>query len=176
MAEENLPTKGLFVSPELQQEFESSIDQLVSDLGYTVTLFFEPTASGCPNCSRGPDGASDGVYTDTNNPFALNGEFNIPFPEFAQCPVCKGSNKVEDESSQDYTALLKYNPKDIEFEATGRDPAQLVRTKMQVVAFSDIQRSVKARIEGEFYALIREPVKTGLQSRSHVRAWWQKLQ
>ncbi|MCK5610120.1 hypothetical protein KAR91_50065 [Candidatus Pacearchaeota archaeon] len=176
MPQESLPPKGLFVSAELQAEFEESIDQLVSDLGYKITLYFEPIASGCSNCSRGPDGASDGIYTDTDNPFTLGGQFNIAFPEGTQCPVCKGSNDILTESSQDYTALLKYNPEDIEFEPTGRDPTQVVRTKTQLVAINDIKRSVKVKIEGEFYALIREPIRTGLQSRSHVRAWWQKLQ
>lgn len=176
MPPESLPPKGLFVNAELQAEFEQSIDQLISDLGYTITLYFEPTASGCPNCSRGPDGASDGVYTDVANEFVVGGQFNIDFPDGTQCPVCKGSNEILTDSSQNYTALLKYDPKDIEFEPTGRDPTQVVRTKTQVVAMGDIKRAIKVKIEGEFYGLIREPVRTGLQSRSHVRAWWKKLQ
>lgn len=172
---ENLPPKGLFVSTELQQEFEQSIDQLIADLGFTIKLIFEPVASGCPNCGRGPDGESDGIYTDLANPFPA-GQFNIPFPDGGQCPVCKGSNKILTESSQTYTALLNYDPDEIDFEPTGRDPTQVVRTKMQLVAFNDVKRAVKAEIEGEFYGLLREPIRTGLQKRSHVRAWWEKLQ
>ena len=172
---ESLPPPGEFVNNALQQEFEGSIDQLLADLGYRITLYFEPSASGCPNCRRGPDGESDGIYTDSDNPFSA-GQYNIPFPDGSQCPVCKGSNKILTQQSQDYTALIQYNPTDIEFEDTGREPAQVVRTKTQIVAFNDIKRTVKAKIEGEFYVLIREPVRTGLQVRSHVRAWWQKQQ
>lgn len=170
---EDLPARGLFVSSELQQEFEQSIDQLIADLGYTITLFFQPATSGCPNCGRGPDGKSDGTYTDADNPFPA-GQFNIPFPDGGTCPVCRGSNDILTEQSQTYTALLKYDPEDIDFEQTGKEPTQIVRTKTQLVAFNDIKRTVKAKIEGEFYVLFRDPIRTGLQSRSHVRAWWQK--
>lgn len=172
---ESLPSKGLFVNEGLQQEFEQSIDQLIADLGYVITLFFEPIASGCPNCGRGQDNQSDGIYTDTENSFPA-GQFNIPFPDGGQCPVCKGSNKILTEDSQNYTALLQYNPEDLDFRPTGTESTQFVRTKTQLVAFEDIKRTVKAEIEGEFYALLRDPVRTGLQIRSHVRAWWQKLQ
>jgi len=171
---ENLPTKGLFVDANLQALFVANIDQLIADLGYPVKMFFEPSASGCPNCFRGPDGDSNGVYTDTSNPFGL-GRFNIAFPAGGRCPVCQGTNEILTESSITFTALLLYEPKEFIRDATGRTPDADVQTKMQLCAIEDIRRAKKALIEGELYALVDDPTKTGLQLRSHVLASWKKI-
>ncbi len=167
---EQLPPPGLFVDAALQQEFASSIDQLISDLGYPVKLFFEPIASGCPNCGRGPDGNSDGIY-DASNPFGL-GQLNIVFPSGAQCPVCVGENEIIADDTQQYQGLIGYNPKDLQFRATGQENLTIVRTKTQLVSIEDMRRAKKVFIEGVFYRLFKSPIRTGLQIRSHVNTVW----
>ena len=171
---ESLPPAGKFVDDSLKTLFKETIDQVIADLGRTVTLYFSPSASGCPNCFAGPDGSSNGLY-DGANPFPLGGAFNKPFPTGGRCPVCKTSHKILTEQSKDYTANIGRAPKDSDFTQEGTSPENVVTTKMQIVAFDDIKRSKKALIDGELYVLLRDPIKTGLQNLDYVRAFWRKL-
>jgi len=52
---ESLPPKGGFFDDNLQNLYEDSIDQLISDLGYVITLYLPPTEEECPNCGVGFD-------------------------------------------------------------------------------------------------------------------------
>jgi hypothetical protein len=169
---ENLPTPGKFVGPTLKTLFNESIDQLLADLGREITLFFTPSASGCPNCFSAPDGNSNGVY-DSNNPFGL-GQFNKPFPDGTKCPVCQGSHKILTTQSANYTALLGRNPEDIDVTQFGLQPTNVMRTKTQVVAFHDIKRAEKALIEGEIYVRLRDPVLAGLAPPQFTKTFWVK--
>ncbi len=87
MGKESLPSAGRFVDNALVDLFTETIEQLIADMGRKVIIYLPPSASGCPNCFIGFDGTSNGVY-DSNNPFALGGPLNIPFPNGGVCPVC----------------------------------------------------------------------------------------
>lgn len=173
---ESLPTAGRFVSTELRELFDDSLDQMIADIGREVKLFFPPTASGCPNCFSGPDRRSNGIY-DTANPFGL-GQFNKPFPNGSTCPVCRGSHQILTESSTTYTGLLKWNPEDIDVTPYGHNPANVVRTKTQAFAKEDIKRATKAMIDGEVVVRITDGVPAGLGSVTkaprYVKAFWVK--
>ena len=169
---ENLPAKGGFFDSNLQGLYESSIDQLISDLGYPVKLFLEPSESECPNCGVGWDLKSDGVY-DTSNPHT--DARNQYFPNGATCPVCRGSHKLLAEDTVTYTALVKYTPKEWDTGATGIDKNEIVRIKTRIEAEAEINRSSQMQLEGSLYKLIMDPIKTGLQTRTYLKSFWQRI-
>lgn len=171
---ESLPSAGKFVDDSLKTLFKETIDQIIADLGRSVTLFFQPSSSGCSNCGMGPDGSSNGIY-NSSNPFALGGPLHKPFPNFGVCPVCIGDHKIKTQQSTTYTSTVGRAPKDLDFSQEGTFPENVVITKMQIVAFDDIKRTIKAKIDGEFYTRLRDPVKTGLKDLSHVRTFWKKI-
>lgn len=168
---EDLPVPGLFITPELRDLFNSRFKQLISDLRQPVTLYFDPMASGCPNCYSAADGSSNGKYTGVANPFG-SGKFNVSFPIGTKCPVCKGSHKIYTENSITYNAAVTSNPRDREIQNWGATDKTIIRTKMVGSAYRDIKRAKKALIQGEFFVLFRRPVRTGLPPPQFVKAFW----
>jgi hypothetical protein len=169
---ENLPIAGKYVDDALKSLFTETIDQLIADLGRPVKLFFEPTASGCPNCVRGFDGSSQGIY-NASNPFGA-GKYNRAFPNGGVCPVCKGTNSILTENSVTYTANIGRAPKDIDYDALGENPTNIYKTKTQICAYNDILKCEKILIDGVICTRFRDPIKTGLQTLTYVVAWWKK--
>jgi rubredoxin len=171
---ENLPAQGGYFDASLQQLYEDSIDQLIADLGYQVTLNLPSTETECPNCGVGWDLKSDGVY-ETSHAYPTTDPRNQYFPAGATCPVCQGSHKLFAESSIQYTALVKNNPKEWETDAAGITKMSVVRLKTRVEALEDIKNSKSALIEGVLYKMIQDPTKTGLQTRTYVVSYWQRM-
>ncbi len=171
---ESLPSQGLYVDNALKSLFKSTIQQLISDLGRTVTLYFAPTASGCANCGIGPDGSSNGIY-NASNPFALNGKYHKAFPNGSPCPVCKGSHKILTAKTATYTATISRAPRDLDYDVIGLNPSNVYATKMVLDAFDDLYRCEKILIDGEYCVRIRDPIKTGMKDLSFVRCWWKKM-
>lgn len=176
MGQENLPTRGKFVNDTLVNLYQSSINQLISDIGRTITLFLPPSASGCPNCLIGFDGSSQGIY-DSSNPFVLNGPLHKPFPDGGICPVCRGTHQILTSVTSTYTALITTKPKDLDFTAIGEeiDPNTVVRTKTQIVAFEDIKIAEKSIIDGDTYVRITYPRKRGIRDLAYVATFWQRI-
>jgi len=170
---ESLPPAGRYVDDSLKSLFKETIDQLIADLGRPVILYFEPTASGCPNCIRGFDGSSRGTY-NTSNPFGV-GRYNRNFPNGGVCPICKGTNSILSENSTTYTCNITRTPKDIDYDAVGENPTNVYKTKCQLVGYHDIQKCEKALIDGEMCVRLRDPMKTGLQTLAYVICWWKKI-
>lgn len=177
MAQENLPSKGLFVDNAILNIYQTNIDQLISDLGYPVKIFLEPTTSGCPNCFRAPNGKSNNRY-DSSNPFTINAELHKPFPNGSRCPVCIGTHKIFTERSITYTASISRAPQDLDYTQLGQniEPQNVFRTKMLAVAFNDCLHAKKALINGEMCVPIRKPIRTGLQELRYCRMWWQRIE
>ena len=175
MGTERLPTRGKFVDNGLVELFIETIDQLIADMGRSVTIYLPPSTSGCPNCKMGFDESSQGVY-NSGNPFSLNGPYNKPFPQGGLCPVCKGSHEIKTAKTCTYTALIQRAPEDLQTDATGRkiDPQNVYLTKMKLVAFEDLRIAEQALIDGVLCVPIREPVKTGLRDLAYVRQWWMR--
>jgi|SaaInlV_135m_DNA_1039713.scaffolds.fasta_scaffold01212_4 hypothetical protein len=172
---ESLPPKGGFFDDNLQNLYEDSIDQLISDLGYVITLYLPPTEEECPNCGVGFDLRSDGVY-NTSNPNPTSDPKNQYFPAGATCPVCRGSHALLTEDSVEYTALIKYTPNEWEMGETGIDKTEVVRLKTRIEALEEIKIAKMAKIEGSLYKLISDPVKTGLQVRTYLKSFWQRIE
>jgi len=171
---ESLPARGGFFDENLQQLYEDSIDQLIADLGYTVTLNLEPTETECPNCGVGWDLKSDGIY-NTSNIHPTSDPRNQYFPAGATCPVCKGSHKLLAESTVQYTALVKNSPKEWDLDATGINRTSVVRLKTRIEALEDVKNSKSVLVEGSLYKMIQDPVKTGLQTRTYLVSYWQRM-
>jgi hypothetical protein len=170
---ESLPAAGLFVGQAEKDLFNNAIKQLRSDLGVTMTVHFPPTVSGCPNCFIALDGTSNGIYTDAQNPFGL-GQFNKPFPNGGECPVCHGSHDIPTTDSRDILGTLRqWKPKDIVLDPTTK-PENVVRTKTGVDSKNDIKRAVKAFIDGEIVVRIRDPVPAGLAPSQFLTTFWEK--
>lgn len=170
---ENLPSSKKWLTDGVASVFSDTVDQLIVDLGRPVVLYMEPSASGCPNCSIGFDGSSNGVY-NASNPFGA-GPYNRSFPTGGVCPVCKGSQKILTTVSVTYTANVNRAPKDFEAAAEGIDPQNVYKTKMQLCAWHDILRTKKALIDGLMCERIRDPIKTGMRTLGRVVCWWKKI-
>lgn len=177
MAEDDsiLPDKGLFFDSDLQGLYESSINQLLIDLGYPITLYLSPSESDCPNCGISPDGRSNGIY-NSSNPNAANSSLNRFFPRGAICPICQGRGKLLTEDTKIWTALIKYNPDDWDLEETGISKTEVVRLKTRVEALGNITNSTKAKIEGNLYQLEGDPVQKGLQTRAFLTSFWKRIE
>ena len=172
---ESLPARGGFITDDDINAFNADIKQVMSDMGKPVRLFFEPIASGCPNCLALPNGMSNGQY-DSSNPFQINGPLHKPFPNGSRCFVCQGSHKIYlQQDTETYTSLIKYFPEDTDIGPEGNSPDQTIRTKMVISARNDIKRSKKAIIDGKECVRIREEVPRGIQAREFVVAWWKVL-
>lgn len=171
---ENLPDQGGYFDANLQALYESSIDQLIADLGYPAILNLAPSETECPNCGVGFDLKSNGVY-NTSNPNPTSDPKNQYFPAGATCPVCRGSHKLLTASSVTYTALIKYGPKEWDIDATGINKTEIVRLKTRVEALEEIKISESVTVEGAMFKLIMDPVKTGLQTRVYINSYWQRI-
>jgi hypothetical protein len=169
---ENLPQRGGFFDENLQQLYEDSIDQLIADLGYTVTLYLPASEADCPNCGTGWDLKSNGVYNTSNPHSDSRNQF---FPAGGTCPVCKGEGKLFTEATVNYTALVKNNPKEWDTSETGVDKMQVVRLKTRVEALEDVKNAKHCKVEGALYKMIQDPVKTGLQTRTYLVSYWQRM-
>ena len=55
---ENLPANRRYLTSGVETIFGTVVDQLIKDMGRTVTLYLPPTASGCPNCKPGLERSS----------------------------------------------------------------------------------------------------------------------
>lgn len=91
-----------------QKLFEQSIQQLLKDLGTTMTLYMQPNVTRCPNC----------LWDDVNK--AATNTFNAkfispvviygvtytptPFGRALHCPICKGLGNIE----QQITKTIPY--------------------------------------------------------------------
>jgi hypothetical protein len=176
MGVESLPTPGKFVDDNLVQLYQDSIDQLIADLGQTITLYLPPTASGCPNCLAGFDGSSQGIY-DNTNPFTLGGAFHKPFPNGGLCPVCKGTHLIKTPRTAQYTALIQSAPKDVDYTAYGKSvkPQNVFKTKTLLVAIEDIKITEKALIDSELCVILGDPIRRGLRDRRYTQALWERI-
>ena len=171
---ESLPDAGKYVDDSLKSLFRETIDQLIADLGRTVKLYFEPAASGCPNCFAGIDGRSNGRY-DNSNPYTVGHKWHRPFANGTICPVCRGTHKIKEENSANYTATIQRAPKELNYNALGAQPTNVYKTKMVIEAYNDLLRTKKALIDGVLCVRIYEPVKTGLKDLRYVRCYWQAV-
>jgi hypothetical protein len=170
---ENLPASRTYLTSALETEFGDAVNAMIKDMGRTVTLYLPPTASGCPNCTPGFDGSSNGIY-NSSNPF-YSTKYNKNFPAGGICPICKGSQSILTAVTVTYTANINHAPKDSVKEAAGIDPANVYKTKMQVCAFNDILSCDKALIDGSICTRIRDPIKRGLGQTKWVMTWWEKV-
>jgi hypothetical protein len=172
MGNENLPVAGKYVTDSLVTLYQSTINQLISDMSRQITVYMEPVASGCPNCTVGFEEESTADVA-VSNPF-IGSPYNRPFPADSICPVCQGTHQIETVNSQNYSALIQRTPKDLNYQQYGvaDDPKNVYRTKTVLVSYEDIKNAKKCLIDGVMCVPIREPVKTGLRDLAYVRAWW----
>lgn len=170
---ESLPAAGYYVDSTLKELFNDTLDQLISDLGRSVRLYFEPSASGCSNCGLGPDGGSNGIY-NAANPYPV-GQYKRAFPNGAVCPVCRGTHNIYTEQYATYTALINRKPKNLDYTKLNINPENVYSTKMVMAAFEDIKRTKKALIDGEWCVRLQDPVKTGLKDLKYCKCFWKKI-
>lgn len=176
MSTEGLPVPGKFVDDNLVNLYQESIDQLISDLGQTITFYLPPNASGCPNCGIGFDGSSDGKY-DVTNPFVLGGAFHKPFPTGGICPVCKGTHTINTINSTQCKALVQSSPKDIDYTAYGKNivPQNVFKIKTLLTALESHRNAQKALIDGNMCVRIVDPIARGLRDRRYAQSWWSRI-
>lgn len=174
-ANQNLPTPGAFVDDTLVDLFKTTIRQLIADFGRDVKFFLPATTSGCPNCEKGFDGSSQGV-SQGSNPYPAGSPFNVSFPTGGICPVCKGTHEIRVENSVIHQSLIARSPEDFDYTQYGKDfdKRNVIRLKNTIEVFEELKRAGKARIDGDMYVVVGEPVKTGLRDLAFMQSFWKR--
>lgn len=174
---EDLPNPGELVSDEVKQIFEDRMDELLVDLGRTITLKLKPSISDCPNCGYNSTLERSNRIYNTSNPNAL-GALNKPFLDGQRCPVCNDAGVLKETNEVDYTATISKTPKEHEVlqAGIGRMNPNMVKTNTVIGSYDDIKNCQLAKIDGLYYKPIGEAIKTGLQELIRVKQFWERAE
>lgn len=173
MADQDLPPSGRFLNDALVNLFQSSLKQLISDLGRTVTFVLTPLRLDCPNCGW------DFSLNRSNNIHTSNASgviFNKLFPTGGRCPVCKGRGKLDFQRSSVHKSLIGFGPapEEFDYEVFGLKPTEVVRLKNGLGIVNDLDKAQFAKIDGIEYEKIAFPRKTGLRDLAFVITYWKR--
>lgn len=187
MANQGLPTPGEYLTAEVKDTFNSSLQQLMSDLGRTIWIHLQPYQQNCPNCLWDNRTQKSANRYRSINPNPI-GPLNKPFQDGQRCPVCNGLGKLNTPRNQWYTALISKDPKQFSRDRDyqnmnhppGKDLANIIKTLTLALSFDHIRDSKFATIDGFQYQLLMQPVRTGLGNSNddlkYVKSFWQRKQ
>ena len=156
-----LPSPGSFLTDTLKGLYATSIQKLISDMGRVVTLTLPPSTSGCPNCKYLSIAGQSLNQYNSSNPFG-GPPYNIPFTDGSRCPVCLSSHTINIPQSAEWHATIFKTPKDYDVSVYGTSPENILMTKMIIDAWEDVNRAIRATIDGKDYERLGEPTKIGL--------------
>ena len=173
-----LPSPGSFLTSTLKGLYSDSIEKLISDMGRVVTLILPPSTSGCPNCKYFSIAGESLSQYNSSNPFG-GPPYNIEFTNGGICPVCRGSHQINISQSAEWRATILKTPKDYDFSVYGTAPENVLMTKMIIQAWEDVNRAIRATIDGKDYERLGEPTKIGLGNEStdlkFVTTMWKRV-
>jgi hypothetical protein len=174
---ESLPTKGKLVSDTVKQVFKDRMDELLVDLGRTITLHLAPSVADCPNCSYDSiRKRSKNIYNSANpNPL---GSLNKPFTKGKKCPVCNAQGVLKTQRSTTYTATIssKFKEKEVLEAGIGEMDINAVKTSTVIGSYNDILNTKLAIIDDLQYRPLGKPTKSGLQELIRVKMFWERAE
>ena len=171
---ESLPTKGKLVSDTVKQVFKDRMDELLVDLGRTITLHLRPTVTDCPNCLFDSiRKRSKNIYNAANpNPA---GPLNKSFARGKRCPVCGSQGVLKTARQVNYTSTIstKFKEREVLEAGIGQLDINAVKTNTVIGSFSDVLEAERATIDGLDYRPLGKPIKSGLQELIRVKMFWE---
>lgn len=144
-------------------------EQLISDLGSSISIVIENGKSRCGNC--GYDrvrGCSDGKY---------NGVGPSPFTGMI-CPVCNGSGEVKETIKKNIIANCKF----VSFASTeefnkkekfGIETEMVLKVKAKIEFYDDFKNATSFIFDGETYRL-KNLIKRGMKEQVVCVAFLEK--
>jgi hypothetical protein len=173
---ESLPTKGKLVSDTVKKVFKDRMDELLVDLGRTITLHLKPVVSDCPNCLFDSiRKRSKNIYNVANsNP---PGPLNKTFAKGKRCPVCGGKGVLKTARRATYTATIstKFKEREVLEAGIGQLDINAVKTNTVIESFNDVLEAQQATIDGVDYRPLGKPIKSGLQELIRVKMFWERV-
>jgi len=173
MADQGLPNAGRFVTAAHKAIFKDRIEQIIADLGRTVTFVLIPRHIDCPNCGWDfTQNRSNNIYTSN----ASGETLNKSFPQGQRCPVCHGKGKLEFQRSINHTCLIGAGPppEEFDYEEFGVKPTDVRRLKNAIAIIEDIQQAQYANIDGVEYEKLTFVRKSGLGDVSFITTYWKR--
>jgi hypothetical protein len=150
---------GLLVKNKHLNLYKKYTEQLISDLGKTISIYFSDKEKLCNNCVYDSvHKCSSGIYNDIG-PKPFTGMI---------CPVCSGSGKIKDSSSKNITAIcrwVKFSSGEDMYrkEKYGIEEDRILSVKAKVVFYDDIKNADYFIYDGERYRL-KNIIKRGMKS------------
>lgn len=149
---------GVLVKNKHLNLYKKYIEQLVTDLGKTITVFSKSKDVLCNNCIY------DNIHKCSSGEY--NGTGPKPFDGMV-CPVCRGSGKMNTVSSKNITAICRWSKYTKEEEMNRRekygieeDSILVVKTK--VIFYDDIHDAEYFIYDGDRYRL-KNVIKRGMK-------------
>lgn len=160
---------GVLVKNKHLNLYKKYTEQLISDLGKTITLVLAAKEKRCNNCIYdNVNKCSSGIYID-DGPKPFSGMV---------CPVCKGSGTIKDASEKNITAIcrwVKYSS-DEEMhrrEKYGIEEDRVLMVKAKVSFYDDMKNAEYFIYEDERYRL-KSIIKRGMKSNVVCVAYLEK--
>ena len=169
MGSESLPTSHLYIDDSLVDVYQTSITQIIFDLGRKFSVHLPPQNIDCPNCTYDSVNKRSGNrYTPNSSGTALN----ISFPLGQICPVCRSIGTLPIYRNFTYTALVRRTPNDLNYEFYGVDPTTVLRLKTVLSTYQDLVDADFVVLDGQKYIKLTAPVLTGLRDNAFVVSLW----
>lgn len=150
--------------------YKKYTEQLISDLGSTLTIFLKSSSQKCNNC----------VWDNINN--CSSGKYNgtgpSPFDGF-MCPVCEGSGYIKSQSSVNINAICRWvnpskNDDKYSKEEFGLDEKNYLKIKAKIMYYDYINNADYFIYDGERYRLKTQVLKRGMKTNVVCVAFLEK--
>jgi hypothetical protein len=150
---------GVLVKNKHLNLYKKYTEQLIADLGKTISIFSSSNEKFCNNC----------VYDRINK--CSSGNYNgigpKPFSGI-MCPVCNGSGKISNNSSKNITAICRWvrfssNDEMNKKEKYGIEEERFLMVKTKVVFYDEIKNAEYFIYDGERFRL-KNIIKRGMKS------------
>lgn len=160
---------GVLVKNKHLNLYKKYTEQLVNDLGKTITIFSKEKDAFCNNCVYDNlHKCSSGVYNGTG-PNSFSGMV---------CPVCKGVGKIKTINSKNITAIcrwVKYRKDDDmnRRESYGIEEDRVLLVKARISFYNDIHDAEYFIYDNERYRL-KNIIKRGMKENVICVAYLEK--
>lgn len=150
---------GILVKNKHLNLYKKYTEQLISDLGKTVSIYLSDSEIFCNNCVYDKvHKCSSGVYNDIG-PKPFNGII---------CPVCNGTGKIIKNSYKNITAICRWvkysNEYDMNIkEKYGVEEERFLMIKTRVIFYEDIKNAKYFIYDNERYRL-KNLMKRGMKN------------
>jgi hypothetical protein len=150
---------GVLVKNKHLNLYKKYTEQLISDLGKTISIFSSSNKKTCNNC------VYDKVHKCSSGSY--NGTGPKPFTGMV-CPVCNGKGIMSNNSSKNITAIcrwVKYSSSDDmnKKEKYGIEEERVLMVKTKVIFYEEMKNAEYFIYDSERYRL-KNIIKRGMKS------------